>query len=143
MGSGLSLTPRGLAKLAQHTLKAFGQFNIANRPQCIDDDVEFGRTDNQVETIAIDIEERLRTLIARIFGWHGGRELSPRAMRAKLSGCQVAVAIRRSERAARPQRQRGSGHRTGATSADLPITKATSLKNTIVGGVPSSRQRRR
>jgi hypothetical protein len=57
--------------LAEHSLKAFGQLNIADRSQCIDDDVEFGWSDNQVETTAIDIEERFITLIARVFAWHG------------------------------------------------------------------------
>jgi hypothetical protein len=93
VASGLLLTPRALAKLAQHTLKTLGQLNIANRPQCIDNDVEFSQADNQVEAIAIDIEKRLTAGIARIFGWHGGPQLSRRAMRARLSGSQVAVAI--------------------------------------------------
>jgi hypothetical protein len=79
------LVPRALAKLTEHTLKALGQLNIANRPQSIDNDVEFGRADNQVDAIAIDIEQRLKG-ITRIFGWHGGRELSRLARRTKLRG---------------------------------------------------------
>jgi hypothetical protein len=73
LGSGLLLAPRILGKLAQHTLEAVGQLNIANRTQCIDNDVEFSRTENQVEAIAIDIEQRLILGVARIFGRHGGR----------------------------------------------------------------------
>ena len=77
--------PRALAKLTEHTLKALGQLNIANRQQCIDNNVEFSRADNQVDAIAIDIKQRL-TGIARIFGWHGGRELSRPTMRTRLRG---------------------------------------------------------
>jgi hypothetical protein len=56
---------------------------------CIDDDVEFSRTDNQVETIAVDIEERLMTLIARILGGHGPGTIAPRHAGEveRLSGC--------------------------------------------------------
>ena len=77
--------PRALAKLTEHTLEAFGQLNVANRPQCIDNNVEFSRADNQVDAIAIDIEQRL-TGIARVFGWHGGRGLSRPARRTRLRG---------------------------------------------------------
>ena len=85
MGSGLLIAPRALAKLTEHTLKALGQLNVANRPQCIDNNVEFSRAHNQLDAIAIDIEQRL-TGIARIFGWHGGRELSRAETRARLRG---------------------------------------------------------
>ena len=78
MGSGLLIAPRALAKLTEHTLKALGQLNVANRPQCIDNNVEFSRADNQVDAIAIDVEYRL-TGITRIFGRHGGRgTITPR-----------------------------------------------------------------
>jgi hypothetical protein len=77
------LTPRALAKLTEHTLKALGQLNVANRPECIDNNVEFSRANNQVDAIAIDIEQRL-TGIARIFGWHGDRELSSAETRTRL-----------------------------------------------------------
>jgi hypothetical protein len=50
------LVPRALAKLTEHTLKALGQLNIASRPQCIDNNVEFSRADDQVDAIAIDVE---------------------------------------------------------------------------------------
>jgi hypothetical protein len=93
VGSGRSFTPRALTKLSQHTLKALGQLNVANGPQCINEDVEFGRADNQVDAIAIDIEQELATGIARVFGCHSGPELSRRTIRAKLSGSQVAVAM--------------------------------------------------
>ena len=76
---------RALAKLTEHTLKALGQLDVANRPQCIDNNVEFSRADNQVDVIAIDVEQRL-TGIARVFGWHGGRELSRPARRTRLRG---------------------------------------------------------
>ena len=85
MNSGLLLTPRALAKPTEHRLKALGQLNVANRLQCIDNNVEFSRADNQVDAIAIDIEQRL-TGIARVFGWHGGRELSRPTMRTRLRG---------------------------------------------------------
>ena len=87
--------PRALAKLTEHTLKALGQLNIANRQQCIDNNVEFSRADNQVDAIAIDVEQQFMTGIARIFGCHGGPELSRRAIRAKLSGSQLGVAMER------------------------------------------------
>ena len=74
-----------LAKLTEHTLKALGQLNVANRPQCIDKDVEFSRADDQVDAIAIDIDERLK-VIARVFGCHSGRELSRPATRTRLRG---------------------------------------------------------
>ena len=74
---------RALAKLTEHTLKALGQFNVANRQQCIDNNVEFSRADNQVDVIAIDVEQRL-TGIARV--WHGGGELSRPARRTRLRG---------------------------------------------------------
>ncbi len=49
--------------------------------------------DYQVDAIAIDIEQKLTTGIARVFGCHGGPELSRRHMRPNLSDSQLAVAI--------------------------------------------------
>jgi hypothetical protein len=91
--SGLWVTAQALAKLAEHICKALGQLDVANRLQRINDDVEFGWSDDQMETIAVHIEKQLMTVIVvvRIFGWHGGRELSRSAMRTRLRGGQIAV----------------------------------------------------
>ena len=83
---------RTLAKLTEHTLKALGQLNVANRSQCIDDDIEFSRADYQVDVIVIDVEQ-LAAAITGVFRCHSGLELSRRAIRAKLSCSQRAVAI--------------------------------------------------
>jgi hypothetical protein len=48
---------------------------MTNGPQCIDDGVEFGRADNQVDAIAIDIEQQFTTGSARIFGCQAWTEI--------------------------------------------------------------------
>ncbi len=69
-GSGVSLTSWGLAELVQYSLEARGQFNVADRPQCIDDDVELDGRDDEVQAIGIDIEPTLTIRIGRAFRWH-------------------------------------------------------------------------
>jgi hypothetical protein len=47
-----------------------GQFDVANRPQCIDDDVELDWRDDEVHAIGLDIELTLNIRTGRVFGWH-------------------------------------------------------------------------
>lgn len=76
-GSVISLTARRLTKLAPDCLEPIGELQVADRAQGIRDDVEFGRGDDQVDLVSINIESRLGIAIVRLLTGHG--ELEHRA----------------------------------------------------------------
>ena len=73
-GSGVVLATRPLAELAQHGLKALGEFDVADRTQRVNDDVELGGRENEVQAIRFDIELRLTCWIGHVAAGHGAHE---------------------------------------------------------------------
>jgi hypothetical protein len=56
----------GLTKLAHYILEAIRQSGVADRTQGVDEDVQFGWSDDQMDLAWIDIRPRLRIGIGHV-----------------------------------------------------------------------------
>ena len=66
LGSAVSVTTLGLTQLAQYILEAIRQFGVADRTQGVDENVQFNRSDDEMDRVWIDIRPRLRIGIRHV-----------------------------------------------------------------------------